>query len=81
MSIEQVGKSFFTPGPAWVGTLLMLRNKIVGMIGLKTAGDTKNREELLASFKCEVGEQLALFKVFDKNEYEIILGCQQGCFA
>ena len=74
LTIEQVGKSFFTSSPAWVDTLLILRDKIVGMIGLKTASNAGNREKLLASFKCEAGEQLALFKVFAKNEHEVILG-------
>ena len=74
LTIEQVGRSFFTSSPAWVDALLILRDKIVGMIGLKTAGDASNREKLLARFKCEVGEQLALFKVFAKNEHEVILG-------
>ncbi len=74
LAIEQAGECFFTSAPAWVDALLILRDKIVGMIGLKTGSDADNKDALIANFKCEVGEQLALFKVFDKNENEVILG-------
>lgn len=74
LAIEQVGKSFFTSAPVWVETLLRLRDKIVGVVGLKTASDFDHRKRLINNFKCEVGEQLALFKVFDKNEHEVIIG-------
>ncbi len=70
LTIEQVGKSFFSSGPAWVGWLFALRNKIVALVGLKTSG----KEAVINDFKCEVGERVGLFKVFDKNEYEVILG-------
>lgn len=74
VTIEQVGKSFFTSAPAWVEALLMLRDKIVGMVGLKTGSNASNKDALIANFKCEAGEQLALFKVFEKNEHEVIIG-------
>ncbi len=74
LTIEQVGKSFFTSAPVWVEALLIVRDKIVGVIGLKTASDFEYRKKLINNFKCEVGEQLALFKVFDKNEHEVIIG-------
>jgi len=74
LTIERVGKSFFTAAPAWVEALLILRDKIVGMIGLKIGNDASNKGKLITNFKCEIGEQLALFKVFDKNEHEVILG-------
>lgn len=73
-TIEQVGKSFFTTSPAWIAKLLLLRDKVGRMIGLKTAGDAGKRDELLAHFRCEVGERIALFHVLDKNENEVIFG-------
>jgi len=69
-----IGKSFFSSGPKWVEKLFVLRNKLVFFFGLKTSGDIEDRENQLRNFKCEKGEQLGLFKVFDKNENEVILG-------
>lgn len=69
-----VGKAFFTSSPKWVEKLFALRNKIVSAFGLKTSGNISDRERQLANFKCEPGEQLGLFKVFSKNEKEVILG-------
>ncbi len=72
--IEQVGISFFTSDPAWVGWLFALRNTIVSFLGLKTSNSETDRQKLLAGFNCEVGQRLGLFKVFDKNEHEVIIG-------
>jgi hypothetical protein len=68
-----VGKAFFSSSPKWVKNLLGLRNKIVKNFGLKTsvAGD---RKKTLDNFKGEKGEQVGLFRVFDKSDNEIILG-------
>jgi len=73
LTIEQVAKSFFTSDPAWVAWLFALRNSVVSLLGLKTSGSGE-REAILQNFKCEVGERIGLFKVFAKNENEIILG-------
>lgn len=69
-----IGKAFFSSGPKWVGKLFTLRNIVVSIFGLKTSGDITYRENQLENFKCELGEQLGLFKVFAKTENEIILG-------
>ncbi len=69
-----VGKAFFSSGPKWVERLFTLRNKIVSVFGLKTSGNVDNRQEQLDNFKCEKGEQLGLFKVFDRTENEVVLG-------
>ncbi|MEB2777714.1 DUF2867 domain-containing protein [Algoriphagus sp. D3-2-R+10] len=69
-----IGKAFFASGPKWVRELFALRNKLVSIVGLKTSGDSSNREKQLKNFECEPGEQLGLFKVFAKNENEVILG-------
>lgn len=73
LTVEQVGKSFFTSDPAWVKSLFALRDRVVSLFGLKTSG-TDNRKQLIDDFNCEVGQKLGLFKVFDKNEHEVILG-------
>jgi hypothetical protein len=70
----QIGKLFFTSGPKWIERLFTVRNRIVGVLGLKTAGKISDRQQQLDNFKCEPGEQLGLFKVFGKTEHEVILG-------
>jgi hypothetical protein len=70
----KVGRSFFGSGPKWVEKLFALRNKIVGLFGLKTSGRISDRQKQFDNFKCEPGERLGLFKVFDKTNHEVILG-------
>ena len=70
----QIGKAFFTSAPPWVSGLFQLRNKIVKVFGLKTTGEANDRDAKLRAFKCEPGERLGLFKVFEKTENEVILG-------
>lgn len=70
----EIGKSFFTSGPKWIDKLFAFRNKLVGLFGLKTSGNVTDRDKILETFKGEKGEQIGLFKVFEKTEDEIILG-------
>ncbi len=74
LTIEQVGKSFFQASPEWVNALLLLRDRVVGFLGLKIGRDVSDKQRLIANFKCEVGERVALFKVIDKNQDEVIFG-------
>ncbi len=73
VSIEQVGRAFFTASPAWVDGLLRLRNRLVAFLGLKVPG-AGTKEEVLRAFRCEVGDSVALFHVLAKTKNEIILG-------
>ena len=72
-TVTDVCKAFFSTGPKWINGLFTLRNKIVAIFGLKTSENKKGQEEL-KHFNCEVGEQVGLFKVFNKTDNEIILG-------
>lgn len=74
VTTTDIGRSFFTSGPEWVGKLFALRNKIVSVFGLKTSGDMDDRQKQLDNFKCEPGEQLGLFRVFHKTDNEVALG-------
>ncbi len=74
IGIEDIGKSFFSSGPKWIDKLFAFRNKLAGLFGLKTSKSVSDRQKMLDNFKCEKGEQLGLFKVFDKTADEIILG-------
>lgn len=69
-----IGKTFFSNGPKWVGKLFNLRNKIVSVFRLKTSGNVVDRQQQLDNFKCEPGEQLGLFRVFNKTDNELIIG-------
>lgn len=74
LKIEDVGKAFFSSGPAWIEKLFELRNAVVKIFGLKTGGSTMSRPQMLEAVKCEPGEKMGLFKVFEKTADEIILG-------
>lgn len=74
IEILEIGKSFFSSSPKWIDTLFEFRNKVVGILGLKTSGNEVDRQEMLANFRCEKGEQLGLFRVYEKTTNEIILG-------
>lgn len=71
---KDVCKAFFTSAPGWVDKLFELRNRMVSVVGLKTSGNIKNRQQLLDEFQCNPGQQLGLFKVFYRDEKEVILG-------
>lgn len=73
LTIEQVGKAFFSASPAWVDKLLEFRNRLVSFVGLKVP-DAGTKEEVLRNFKCEVGESVALFHVLAKTKNEVIFG-------
>ena len=74
IDITTIGKLFFASGPKWIDGLFTTRNKVVSLFGLKTPGSSTSRQKQLNNFKCEKGEQLGLFKVFDKTDNEVILG-------
>ncbi len=69
-----LGKAFFSSSPKWVEKLFSLRNKLVSLIGLKTPVTVSDRQRQLDNFKCEKGEQLGLFKIFEKTTNEVLLG-------
>ncbi len=70
----KIGKSFFASGPKWIDKLFDFRNKLARLFGLKAPAKITDRTKMLDDFKCEKGEQLGLFKVFDKTVDEVILG-------
>lgn len=75
LAIEDVARAFFSSSPAWVDRLLLLRDRMMGVFGLKVANTRMaDRRRLIDEFMCNVGDEMALFKVFAKNENEVILG-------
>ncbi len=69
-----VGHAFFTSSPKWVGHLMELRNKLVSVFGLKTGTELSREEFLNRKEKFNKGDQIGIFKVYDKNDIELILG-------
>lgn len=67
-------KAFFNSAPDWVEKLFSIRNKVVKLVGLKTAPDLKNKKRLLENFSGQPGEQIGLFKILEKTDKEVILG-------
>lgn len=67
-------KAFFNTAPSWVDHLFTLRNKIVGVLGLKTSSKDQNRSEILNNFQGRIGEKIGFFQVFDSAENELVLG-------
>lgn len=75
ITIIDIGKSFFTSGPKWIDQLFHFRNFIVKHLGLKVSGiDTNELHKKLMQFDAKVGDQIGLFKVYEKNDCELILG-------
>jgi len=73
IDISEIGRAFFTSGPKWGKKMFAFRNKAMGIFGLKTGSENETKQTE-RDFKCEVGERAGLFKVFDKNSNEIVLG-------
>lgn len=69
-----LGKAFFQAGPKWVETLFGIRNTLASTVGLKTSGTLAERQLAMQRFRCEPGEKMGLFRVYDKNDFEVILG-------
>ena len=58
--------------PRWVTVLMRLRDRIVGVIGLKTARRLARRDGRHAML--QVGDRLGIFRVFDRAVDELLLG-------
>ncbi|MGG5207918.1 DUF2867 domain-containing protein [Chryseobacterium sp. MIQD13] len=72
ITTAEIGTAFFTSSPQWGKKMFAFRNKIVKMFGLKTG--INNKMPLSDNFKLKAGEQVGIFKIFEKTDHEIILG-------
>jgi len=68
--------AFFRSFPPFFTALLLLREKIAGAFGLKTAPENTQeaREKQLNEFQGNVGDHIAIFEVLDKNSVELLTG-------
>lgn len=67
-------KALFSSSPQWIGHLLNIRNRLVSVFGLKTGGKHFDLGTLMDNFKGEEGDHLALFKVYNTTDNELIMG-------
>lgn len=72
--VISIGKLFLTSGPKWADRLMSIRDKVVGVFGLKTAEQLASEAKNPDNFKFQVGEQLEIFKLYAKTENELVLG-------
>ena len=73
-TISDIGELFFTSGPKWADYLMSTRDKIVGLFGLKIVPKISEEEQNHGAFMFEEGEQLNIFKLYNKSESELIMG-------
>ncbi|MEW7278341.1 DUF2867 domain-containing protein [Aquimarina sp. 2201CG1-2-11] len=74
--IKDIGNAFFLSSPQWVDHLFKVRNKIVGLFGLKTGttGVVQKKDFLVNTFDFEKGKRIGIFKIYNHNDHELILG-------
>jgi hypothetical protein len=59
--------------PAWVGTLMALRNRVVRQLGLKDVGAMHGATDKPAE-AYRVGDRLGIFSIIGETENELLLG-------
>lgn len=74
--VDSVVKEFFLSMPNFVVWLLTIRELIAKQIGLKTSNGKQSVIKEINSFKGNIGEQIALFEVWNRTEKEILTGQQ-----
>ncbi|MBN1969887.1 MAG: DUF2867 domain-containing protein [Candidatus Delongbacteria bacterium] len=67
--VISIGRLFLTSGPKWADSLMLIRDRVVSVFGLKTS-EARNPDNLYF----QEGEQLDIFKVYAKTENELVLG-------
>ncbi|WP_291869194.1 DUF2867 domain-containing protein [Maribacter sp.] len=71
-TIQEITNLIFNTTPGWINLLFSLRNKIVGLFGLKTEIPDDYNE------KYRVGGYVKFFKIFSISDYEVILGADDS---
>jgi len=67
-SVDSITTKIFSAS-GWSDSLMILRDSLVGIFGLKTARTVKKN----ISPRYEVGDKAVLFTVIDRNENEIVM--------
>jgi len=69
--IDSITRSLFSSPPAWVRALVVLRDRAVGLLGLKTTNINNLKIE---DIKIRQGSSLGIFHIFQRTETEVLLG-------
>lgn len=67
-SVDVIATRMFST-PSWADSLMVVRDKLVGCLGLKT--DDKSQHHVAERY--EVGEKAVMFTVIARNEMEIVM--------
>jgi hypothetical protein len=70
--LDSVARAALGSAPGWVGLLMRLRDRLVGIIGLKTARRLAQPD--LRPATLQVGDQLGIFRIFERAGEEVLLG-------
>jgi len=73
VDIAKFVQLFLSGGPKWADTLFEVRNKAVRLFGLKVSS-AADRQKKVDITKLKVGEQVGIFRLFEKAENEVVLG-------
>jgi len=74
--LSEIYWAIFAHSPGWVTWLMNTRNRIVGILGLKTASpdEAKSAHTLPAKDKIEVGKRLGMFTLLHLSENQLVTG-------
>lgn len=73
VDIDEFVQLFLSSGPKWADTLFKVRNNAVRLFGLKVSS-AADRQKKVDTSMLKVGEQVGIFRLFEKTENEVILG-------
>lgn len=68
VSAEEIYLNIFSHVPSWIMNLMLLRNKVVALFGLKSDGKMDDVKSL------KVGEKAGIFMIYSIEKEEIIAG-------
>lgn len=74
VDVAKVLHLFINSSPKWADHLMSLRDRIVGVFGLKTMKQFANGQEPQRPESYEVGQRLGLFVLYAKTENEYVMG-------
>ena len=60
--------------PKWIDTMMVLRNRVVGLFGLKNLGMLSGVDSSKSSSEYMLGERVGIFTLIEKTEQEVLLG-------
>lgn len=70
VSSDELLAAFLAAPPGWVDSLMLARDRIVGIFGLKTAGP----RQVMPQAPFRVGQQLGVFRILHLAPGEAVLG-------